>query len=80
MIMGDAKAVKYLVDGEKELARLKKIHPRHYFTTWKRGVVSSWPTSALNMSGWVAATGMNTAADTALLLTHTALVPVKLMA
>ena len=83
MVMGDAKAVKYLVDGEKELARLKKIHPRpwHYMqAAWKRGVVSSWPTSALNMSGWVAATGMNTAADTALLLTHTALVPVKLMA
>tara|TARA_E500000305_G_scaffold109798_1_gene115759 strand:+ start:4423 stop:8139 length:3717 start_codon:yes stop_codon:yes gene_type:complete len=82
MVLGDAKSVKYLVDGEKELARLKKIHPRpwHYMqAAWKRGVVSTWATSALNFSGWVAASATNTAADTGLLMTHIALAPLKLV-
>jgi hypothetical protein len=82
MVLNDAKSVKYSVDGAKLMEQLKKIHPRpwHYLqAAWKRGVVSTYSTSSLNFSGWLAATGLNAVADTGLMLLHTALIPPKLM-
>jgi len=66
---------------EVKLAKLLKKSPqpfKYFQQAWKRGVVSTWSTTSLNMAGWTAANLVNLAGDAQHLLAHAALMPLNL--
>ncbi|MBG45467.1 MAG: hypothetical protein CMB76_02980 [Euryarchaeota archaeon] len=66
--------------GEEKLLKNLKKRPFSYFQQgWKRGLVSTWSTTALNMGGWTATTGLNVATDTALMLNNLWAMPLNVI-
>ena len=66
---------------ESKLKKLEKKFPqplRYFQQSWKRGIVSTWSTTSLNMAGWTAANLANLAGDSTHLLAHVALMPLNL--
>jgi len=66
--------------GEEKLLKKLRKRPFSYFQQgWKRGLVSTWSTTALNMAGWTATTGLNVATDTALMMNSIWAMPLNLI-